>query len=244
VLVGAGPGDPGLITVAGQRAIAEADVVVYDRLVNTAILDAARTDARIVYAGKSRGGGPMSQDEINELICDEALAGNVVVRLKGGDPFVFGRGGEEALAAVAAGVPFTVIPGITAAIAAPAYAGIPVTQRGMASTFTVLTGHEDPSKPTTSLDWEFLARSGGTLVLLMGVDTLGGICRRLVDAGLAPDTPAAIVQNATRDTQRAVTGTVGDIAERAQAAGIRAPATTVIGRVVSLGETLAWVGSQ
>ncbi len=243
VLVGAGPGDPGLLTVAGQRAISEADVVVYDRLVNAVLLDSARADARTVYAGKSRGGAPMSQEEINQLICDEASMGNVVVRLKGGDPFVFGRGGEEALAAVQAGIPFTVIPGISAATAAPAYAGIPVTHRGLSSSFTVLTGHEDPTKPNTAVDWDVLARAGGTIVLLMGVDTLPGICQRLIAAGLAPETPAAVIQDATRESQRTVTGTVGDIAERASAARIRAPATTVIGNVVELAPILSWWGS-
>lgn len=240
ILVGAGPGDPGLITVAGQRAIAEADVVVYDRLVSASLLNAARGDARLIFAGKARGRSALSQTEINELLCVEALAGQVVVRLKGGDPFVFGRGGEEALAVARAGIPFTVIPGVTAAVAAPAFAGIPVTHRGLASAFTVITGHEDPSKPGGSIDWEALARLGGTLVLLMGVETLSRITKELIAHGLDPETPAAVVQAGSTQDQRIVTGVLADIAERARAEQIRAPATTVVGQVAALADQLAW----
>jgi len=240
VLVGAGPGDPGLLTLAGRDAIAEADVVVYDRLVNSALLDLARPEARLVYVGKRRGGGPMSQPEINDLLCAEARAGNVVVRLKGGDPFVFGRGGEEMLAAREAGVPFSVVPGVSAAVAVPAYAGIPVTHRGLSSVFTVVTGHEDPGKPDGTVAWDALAQAGGTLVLLMGVETLANVCGRLVEAGRAADTPAAVIQCGTTDDQRVVTGDLSTIADRARAAGIQAPATTVIGEVASLAEVLAW----
>lgn len=243
-LVGAGPGDPALLTIAGDQAIAEADVIVYDRLINPTLLERAKNGARLIYAGKHPGGGPMSQEEINGLVCTEARAGHVVVRLKGGDPFVFGRGGEEAVAAARAGVPFSVIPGVTAATAAPAYAGIPVTHRGMASTLTVLTGHEDPNKPSGAVDWDALARLGGTLVLLMGVDTLPAICARLAQGGLPPDTPAASIQHATTADQRVVTGSLADIADRVRAAGIGAPATTVIGEVVALAEELRWWGGS
>jgi uroporphyrin-III C-methyltransferase/precorrin-2 dehydrogenase/sirohydrochlorin ferrochelatase len=238
VLVGAGPGDPGLLTIAGRDALAEADVVVYDRLVNPALLDWAPGPARLIYAGKSRGGAPMSQTEINRLLCDEAGNGAMVVRLKGGDPFVFGRGGEEALAAAAAGIPCTVIPGVSAAIAAPAAAGIPVTHRGLSSAFTVVTGHEDATKPGGAIDWAALARLGGTLVLLMGVETLAGVSERLLNAGLAPRTPAAVIESASNQDQRVVTGSLANIAERARQADIRAPATTVIGEVASLSERL------
>ena len=234
VLVGAGPGDPGLLTVAGRDAIADADVIVYDRLVNPALLDYARSDARLVYVGKRRGGGPMTQAEINDLLCAAALAGNVIVRLKGGDPFVFGRGGEEVLAARVAGVPCTVIPGITAATAVPAAAGIPVTHRGLSSAFTVITGHEDPGKPDGAIDWDALAQLGGTLVLLMGVGTLPQVCQRLIDGGLPIDTPAAVIQNGTTAEQHVVGGDLATIAELARLAGIEAPATTVIGEVAAL----------
>jgi uroporphyrin-III C-methyltransferase/precorrin-2 dehydrogenase/sirohydrochlorin ferrochelatase len=240
VLVGAGPGDPGLLTVAGLQAIAEADAIVYDRLANPELLEHARPDAALVYAGKEPSGGPMGQEEINRILCDRAAAGQVVVRLKGGDPFVFGRGGEEALAAVAAGIPFSVIPGVSAAIAAPAYAGIPVTHRGVAAAFTVITGHEDPGKTSDPVDWEAVARIGGTIVLLMGTATLAAICHRLIGAGVAPETPAAVVGSGTTDTQTVVTGTVADIARRARAAKVRAPTTTVIGEVSALAASLAW----
>jgi uroporphyrin-III C-methyltransferase / precorrin-2 dehydrogenase / sirohydrochlorin ferrochelatase len=240
VLVGAGPGDPGLLTVAGLQAIAEAEVIVYDRLANPGLLEHARADAELIYAGKEPTGGPMSQEQINTILCTQAAAGRTVVRLKGGDPFVFGRGGEEALAAVAAGIPFSVIPGISAAIAAPAYAGVPVTHRGLASAFTVITGHEDPLKGSDPVDWEAVARIGGTLVLLMGIATLPAICRRLIAAGVAADTPAAVVGSGTTDTQMVVTGTVADIAERARTAQVRAPATTVIGQVAGLARSLSW----
>jgi uroporphyrin-III C-methyltransferase len=180
----------------------------------------------------------MSQTEINRLLCDEAGNGAMVVRLKGGDPFVFGRGGEEALAAAAAGIPCTVIPGVSAAIAAPAAAGIPVTHRGLSSAFTVVTGHEDATKPGGAIDWAALARLGGTLVLLMGVETLAGVSERLLNAGLAPRTPAAVIESASNQDQRVVTGSLANIAERARQADIRAPATTVIGEVASLSERL------
>lgn len=242
ILVGAGPGDPDLLTLAGQRAISEADVIVYDRLINPTLLRGARKDARVIYAGKRPG--PMTQEEINQLLCKEASSGQVVVRLKGGDPFVFGRGGEEALAAAEARIPFSVIPGVTAATAVPAYAGIPVTHRGLSSALTVLTGHEDPTKATEGIDWDALAQLGGTIVLLMGVDTLDAVCRRLMQGGLGPDTPAAVIQSGTTDAQRLVRGTLCDIAERAQKAEITPPATTVIGNVAALADQLRWWSRQ
>lgn len=244
VLVGAGPGDPGLVTIAGLQAIQEADVIVYDRLANPALLEHARPDAELVYAGKEPNGGRMSQEAINRVLCERAAQGKVVVRLKGGDPFVFGRGGEEALAAASAGIPFSVIPGVSAATAVPAYAGIPVTHRGVAASFTVITGHEDPLKASESVDWDAVARVGGTIVLLMGTATLQPICERLMAAGLAPGTPAAIVSCGTTETQTVVIGTVANIAARAQAAQIRAPATTVIGAVADFARSLAWFQSD
>lgn len=244
VLVGAGPGDPGLLTLAGRQALADADVVVYDRLVNPELLEYARPHTRRVYVGKHQGEAYIPQGEINDLLCAEALAGNTVVRLKGGDPFVFGRGGEEALAAVRAGVPFSVVPGVTSAVAVPAYAGIPVSHRGLASAFTVVTGHEDPAKGTEDVDWEALARVGGTLVLLMGLHTLPSIRDQLLAAGLDPDTPAAVIQCGTTRAQRVVRATLGTIPELVREAGIQAPATTVVGEVVRLADEINWFPSR
>jgi uroporphyrinogen III methyltransferase / synthase len=179
-LIGAGPGDPGLITVKGLECLRRADVVVYDYLANPVLLNAARPEARKIYVGKSAGDHTMSQDEINQLLVQEGSAGNCVARLKGGDPFLFGRGGEEAEALAGAGIPFDVVPGVTSAIAAPAYAGIPVTHRDFTSTFAVITGHEDPSKDDTSIDWPKLATGVGTLVFLMGIGNLPMIVDRLL----------------------------------------------------------------
>lgn len=241
VLAGAGPGDPGLITIAGRDAIAGADVILYDRLANTELLGGAPR-ARLIYVGKGPDGrGPMTQDEINELIVAEAHQGKVVVRLKGGDPFVFGRGGEEALAAVAAGVPFTVIPGVSAATAVPAYAGIPVTQRGLASAFTVVTGQQGSG--AEPLNWEAIVRFGGTLVLLMGVETLPAIVAELLDAGMDPGTPAAVIEQGTLPDQRVVTGALAEIDTLVREAGISSPATTVVGAVAGLAHDLQWTGT-
>src|SRR5204863_3146996 len=219
-LVGAGPGDPGLITVRGADALARADVVVYDRLASPALLDLASADAERVSAGKAPGRAELSQDEINALLVARAHDGETVVRLKGGDPFVFGRGGEEAEALGAAGVQFEVVPGITSAIGAPAYAGIPVTHRGTSTHFTVVTGHEDPTKGSADVDWEALAKAGGTLVILMGAGRVGDIAARLVAGGRPPETPVAAVRNGTRADQRTVRATLATIAD----AGVRAPA--------------------
>jgi len=237
-LVGAGPGDPGLITVRGADALARADVVVYDRLASPALLELAPAHAELVSAAKAPGRAELSQDEINALLVARAQAGATVVRLKGGDPFVFGRGGEEAEALAAAGIPFDVVPGITSAIGAPAYAGIPVTHRGVSTHFTVVTGHEDPSKPSTDVDWAALARTGGTLVILMGAGNVGEIARQLIDNGRAASTPVAAVRNGTRADQETVRATLETIG----AAGVRAPSAIVVGDVAAL--DLSWFESR
>lgn len=246
-LIGAGPGDPDLITVKAQRCLRIADVIVYDRLLDPLLLDEARPGAERIYAGKGPRCHTLSQERINALLVEHARRGRIVVRLKGGDPFVFGRGGEEALALAAAGIPFEIVPGVTSAIAVPAYAGIPVTHRGHASHFTVVTGHagegEGATQSSPPVDWEALAALGGTLVILMGVAALPGIARRLLEGGLDRETPAAVIQQGTTRTQRTVTGTLADIAERAAAAGLEAPAITVIGAVAGLHESLAWFGA-
>jgi uroporphyrin-III C-methyltransferase len=242
-LVGAGPGDPGLITVKGLRLLQQADVVVYDRLAPPELLHETRAEAERIDAGKLPTKHRLSQDAINALLVEKALAGKTVVRLKGGDPFVFGRGGEEALACRAAGVPFVVVPGVSSAIAAPAYAGVPVTQRGIASAFTVFTGHEDPAKPESSIDYEALAAAArlGTLVLLMGVSQLAAISERLLAAGIPAGTPALCIEWGTTPRQRVVSGTLVGIAQAALAANLQPPAICVIGAVVNLREAgLAW----
>ncbi len=232
VLVGAGPGDPDLMTVGGLRALAEADVVVTDRLVPLAALDAVRPDAQVVDVAKIPGGRSTGQDAIDALLVEHALAGRRVVRLKGGDPFVFGRGGEEAIACVRAGVPVRVLPGVTSSVSGPALAGIPVTHRGLTQGFTVVSGHVPPDHPDSTVDWKALASTGTTIVVLMGVRTLGAIAEALVGGGLDPDTPAAVVADAGLPSQRRVDGTVVTIARVAADAGIGAPAVTVVGRVV------------
>jgi uroporphyrinogen III methyltransferase/synthase len=237
-LVGAGPGDPGLLTVRGAEVLGRADVVVYDRLVDPSLLDHASANAERVYVGKAPGQVEMDQSDINALLVQRGRAGHTVVRLKGGDPFVFGRGGEEAEALAAAGVLFEVVPGITSAIGAPAYAGIPVTHRGVSTHFTVVTGHEDPTKDASDVDWDGLARSGGTLVILMGAGRVADIATRLVAGGLASETPVAAVRNGTRADQHTVRATLATIAD----AGVRAPAAIVVGEVAGL--DLAWFESR
>jgi siroheme synthase len=270
-----------LITVKGLRCLRLADVVVYDRLIDPALLDEARPDAARIFVGKGPGYHTMPQEQINSLLVAHAWQGRVVVRLKGGDPFVFGRGGEEAAALAAAGIPFEVVPGVSAAIAVPAYAGIPVTHRGHGSLMTVVTAHEcaplSPSQgkgepggasrlsraqgegpgvravsplPRTGrraggedsvgVDWEALARVGGTLIIMMGVAALPRVTQRLRNGGLAPHTPAAVIEQGTTAQQRVVEGTLADIAERAAAADIRPPAITVVGAVAALRASLAW----
>ncbi|MEA2197484.1 MAG: uroporphyrinogen methyltransferase / synthase, partial [Solirubrobacteraceae bacterium] len=214
-LVGAGPGDPGLLTARALELIATADVVLYDRLIPAGALAGARPDAELIYVGKEGGGPSMPQEEIERTLLEQARAGRIVVRLKGGDPFVFGRGGEEAEALVEAGIPYEVVPGVTAGVAAPAYAGIPVTHRDAASAVAFLTGHEDPAKPESALDWTALARFPGTLIVYMGVRRLAGIAERLLAGGRSGDEPAAIVERGTLPDQRVVSGTLATIASRA-----------------------------
>jgi uroporphyrinogen III methyltransferase/synthase len=240
-LVGAGPGDPGLLTMRAVELIASADAILYDRLVPPGALDGARDDAELRYVGKEPGAAALSQDETNELLVELGRAGRRVVRLKGGDPFVFGRGGEEAEALAAAGVRFEIVPGVTAGVAAPAYAGIPVTHRDAASAVAFVTGHEDPSKADSALDWEALARFPGTLVFYMGVRQLPLIAERLTAAGRDPGEPAAVVERGTHPGQRTVVDTLGGIAARVEAEDIRPPAITLVGAVAELRETIAWL---
>ncbi len=243
-LVGAGPGDPGLITVKGLACLQKADVIVYDRLVSPALLRQAPRGCEIIDVGKSPQRHTLPQEAINALLVEKALAGKVVVRLKGGDPFVFGRGGEEAEALAEAGVPFEVVPGVTSAIAAPAYAGIPVTHRDHSSAFAVVTGHEDPTKAGSSLDWQKLATGVGTLVFLMGVGNLPRIVAKLIEHGRDPRTPVAVVQRGTETLQKTVTGTLADIAEKAREADIKLPAVTIIGEVVRFRQKLRWFDTK
>ena len=241
-LVGAGPGDPDLLTVKALRRLQGADVVAYDRLVNVALLRECRPDAELVYVGKhdpSSVRPSCPQGDINSLLVDRAQLGKRVVRLKGGDPFVFGRGGEEALALAKAGLAFEVVPGISSAVAAPAYAGIPVTHRHVAASFAVVAGHEDPGKGSSSHNWHALAQVD-TLIILMGVGRLPAIQAELLNAGRSPDTPAAAVQWGTTKEQRTVVGTLATLAETVREAGLSAPAALVIGEVVALRERLRW----
>lgn len=239
-LVGAGPADPELITVKGLRCLRAADIVVYDSLASPQLLEEVRPQAECVYVGKRPGRHCMKQEQINALLIHYAQQGYTVVRLKGGDPFVLGRGGEEALALAQAGIPYEIVPGVSSAIAVPAYAGIPVTHRNLASSVTIVTGHEDVAHTSSSVNWEVLAKLDGTLVILMGVATLPHITERLRDGGLHPDTPAAVIQEGTVPEQRVVTGTVANIADRAAIAGVSSPAVVVIGAVVTLHNALAW----
>jgi uroporphyrin-III C-methyltransferase/precorrin-2 dehydrogenase/sirohydrochlorin ferrochelatase len=237
-LVGGGPGDPGLITVLGRRLLAEADVVVVDKLAPRSLLADLDSDVEVIDAGKRPHAHNLTQPQINELIVTRALAGQRVVRLKGGDPFVFGRGGEEALACVRAGVPFQVVPGVTSAIAVPAYAGIPVTHRGVTQDFSVVSAHLDPSQPGATVDWEGLARGSGTLVLLMAIAHLDGVAAELIKRGRDAATPVAVICDGTTPAQHVLTSTLGAVAADAAAAGVQPPAVVVIGEVVRLRELL------
>jgi uroporphyrinogen III methyltransferase/synthase len=239
-LVGAGPGDPGLLTLAGRDRLEHAEVVVYDRLIDPSLLDFAPAAAERVYAGKSAAGKTMVQGEINALLVERARADKRVVRLKGGDPFVFGRGGEEALALAAAGIPFEVVPGVTSAVAAPAYAGVPLTHRGLASSFAVVTGHEDEEKAQSSVDWRALATAVDTIVVLMGGAALGSVAAALIDGGRAADTPCVSVEWGTTTAQRAISAPLGQIAATVRDARLGSPLLTVIGRVADLRQHLAW----
>jgi uroporphyrin-III C-methyltransferase len=237
LLVGGGPGDPGLLTVAGLAAIRRADVIVCDRLAPLAALDHARPDAVIIDVAKIPRGRSTPQERINELLVEHAQAGRTVVRLKGGDGFVFGRGGEEWQACAAAGVPVTVLPGVSSAIAGPALAGVPLTHRQLTQGFTVVSGHVPPGDPASTLDWAALARTNTTLVVMMGVATLPAVTAELIHQGLPPDTAAMTVADAGMPSQRSVRGTVADIAARSREAGLRSPAITVIGRVAGFSPT-------
>jgi uroporphyrinogen III methyltransferase/synthase len=243
-LVGAGPGDAALLTVRALDLIATADVIVYDRLIPPGALAGARDDAELVYAGKQGGGESTDQEEIERLLVEHGSTESTVVRLKGGDPFVFGRGGEEAEALAEAGIPFEVVPGVTAGVAAPAYAGIPVTHRDAASAVAFVTGHEDPSKPEPVIDWVALAAFPGTLVVYMGIRQLGAITQRLVEAGRSAREPAAVIERGTLSDQRVVEGTLETIAEEAASQGVKAPAVAVFGEVSALRERLRWIETR
>jgi uroporphyrinogen III methyltransferase/synthase len=243
-LVGAGPGDPDLMTVRGLALLRRADVVVYDRLVDPRLLDEAPLDALRIFAGKASGAHVLSQERINGLLIAHARRGRRVVRLKGGDPFVFGRGGEEAAALAAAGIPFEIVPGVSAAVAVPAYAGIPVTHRGVASSFAVVTGHEDEGKTEASVDWARLATAVDTLVILMGARSLPRITRALLDAGRRPDMPVALIRWGTTDAQATLVGRLDEITTLAEATRLAPPVVVVIGDVVALRERLAWFAGE
>lgn len=239
-LVGAGPGDPELLTLKAHRLIGAADAIVHDYLVAPEILALARPDAEFIFVGKKGGGFCCPQRDIESILIRLAREGKNVVRLKGGDPFVFGRGGEEAEALVEAGIPFEIVPGVTSALAAAAYAGIPLTHRAHSSVVVFLTGHEDPAKPDAAIRWEDYGRPGTTLCIYMGMKNLVTITRRLQAGGLAADTPAAVVQSATTGQHRQLLSTVGEIALRSEHEGFGAPAMVIIGEVAVLADKLAW----
>jgi uroporphyrinogen III methyltransferase / synthase len=239
-LVGAGPGDPGLLTVRARELVARADVILYDLLIGPEILAGARDDAELIFVGKQGGGEQVPQEQTNALLLEHARAGREVVRLKGGDPFVFGRGSEEAQVLRDAGLRYEVVPGITAGVAAPAYAGVPVTHRGVSSAVAFVTGRENPAKPETALDWPALAAFPGTLVFYMGVRALERIAGQLTAHGRSPDEPVAIVERGTMTGQRTTHATLATVAARAAEVGVAAPAVTVVGPVAALGEALSW----
>jgi uroporphyrinogen III methyltransferase / synthase len=239
-LVGAGPGDLGLVTIRAKQCLEEADAIVYDHLANPEMLSWARDNAEIIYAGKRAGEHAMPQEKINEVLVELARAGKQVVRLKGGDPFVFGRGAEEAKAIVDAGIELEIVPGITSAVAGPAYAGIPVTHRSENSHVTFFTGHEDPGKKESAIDYAALARLGGTQVMLMGVERIDAITREMLSHGVRPDLPVALVRWATTGRQQTLTGTVQDIAKKVVDQSFEAPAVAIFGDVVSLRDSLNW----
>ena len=239
-LVGAGPGDPGLITVKGLECIKKADVIIYDYLASPVLAKHAKEDAEIIYVGKKVGDHTFSQEMINNLIVEKAKNGLTVTRLKGGDPFIFGRGGEEAEALIEAGISFEIVPGVTSAIAAPAYAGIPLTHRKHTSTLAFVTGHEDPTKKESRIDWAALVKGIGTIVFLMGVKNIHHITKKLIVHGMNPDTPVALVRWGTTPRQLTVSGTLTNIEKRVKAAGLTAPAIIVVGHVVTLRKTMKW----
>jgi uroporphyrinogen III methyltransferase/synthase len=242
-LVGAGPGDPELLTLKAHRVLREADVIVYDYLVGAGVLELGRPDARRVFVGKKAGGFCCPQRDIEGTLVRLAREYKKVVRLKGGDPFIFGRGGEEAEALAAAGIAFEVVPGVTSALAAAAYAGVPLTHRAYASAVVFLTGHEDPNKPDAAIRWEDYGRLGATLCVYMGMKNLETIMRRLQAGGLPPETPVAVIQSATTSEHRQLVSTVARIALESEHAGFGAPAIVVIGEVAALSAKLSWFES-
>ena len=239
-LTGAGPGDIDLLTVKALRVVREADVIIYDRLANPDILKEAKEGCEFVYVGKEDGRHTLPQDQINEVIYQNALKYENVVRLKGGDPLVFGRGGEEAKYLKERGIPFEFIPGVTSAISVPAYAGIPVTHRGVAVSFKVVTGHEAPNKEHSQVDWESM-KADETIVFLMGLHNLGNIAENLIRIGRDPNTPAAVISRGTTSEQKSVTGTLETIHEKVKAANLPTPALIVVGKVVDLKKDLEWI---
>lgn len=239
-LIGAGPGDPGLLTIKGKEILEKADVIVYDFLANDAFLAYAKEGAEIIYVGKKGNNHTLPQDGINALIIQKAKEGKVVARLKGGDPYMFGRGGEEAEELLDAGVPFEEVPGITSAIAGPAYAGIPLTHRSYASSVSFITGHENPDKPESAHNWKALAASASTLVFFMGMKNLPDISRKLIDAGMSPDKPAALVRWGTTPRHRSITATIATLPEAAVTHGFSNPSLIVVGDVVKLHDRLNW----
>lgn len=243
-LVGAGPGDSGLITVKGLDCLTRAEGVIYDNLIDDSLLESANPEAEKIYVGKTAGCHAMAQEDINKLLVKKAREGKNVVRLKGGDPFVLGRGGEEAEALSQHRIPFEVVPGVTSAVAAPAYAGIPVTHRGLASSFAVITGHEDPAKGESSIDWAKLATGVDTLVFLMGLGNLSSIVEELINHGRLPDTPVALIREGCRPVQETVTGTLADIAARAAEKEVKPPVVIVVGKVAGLREKLRWFDNR
>lgn len=243
-LVGAGPGDPDLITLRGKVCISLADVVVYDYLACEQLLDFAPAGAELIYAGKIGGRHNHEQWQINDLLVEKALSGKVVTRLKGGDPFIFGRGGEECEALVTAGIPFEIVPGVTAGIGAAAYAGIPLTHRKITTSVAFVTGHENPEKESSDIDWERLSLGSGTIVFYMGVKNLPHITSSLIEHGRAVDTPVALIRWGTRPEQQILVGTLADIAEKARKAAFKAPAITIVGEVVTLRDKLRWFDSR
>ncbi len=243
-LVGAGPGDPELISVKGMNCLEKADVIVYDNLLDERLLDLASSDAERIYVGKAAGKHTLPQSEINQLLVNKAKEGKTVVRLKGGDPFVLGRGGEEAEILAQNSLPFEVVPGITSAVAVPAYAGIPVTHRGLASSFAVITGHEDPTKSGSSINWAKLATGVDTLIFLMGMENLPGIVNRLMEHGRPAQTPVAVIKDGTFPQQKTVTGILEDIVSKVKESRLTSPAIIVVGNVVKLREKLRWFDNR
>ena len=243
-LIGAGPGDPDLITLKGKECLTRADVIVYDYLVSESLLSLAHKDAKVIYVGKKSGQHTMPQKDINNLLIANAKKGLTVARLKGGDPFIFGRGGEEAMELSKERITFEIVPGVTSAVAAPAHAGIPLTHRNFASTVCFITGHEDPTKKESDIKWNALAQSSGTLVFLMGIANLDKIVKKLTDLGRSPNTPAAVVGNGTMPNQRTVIGTLDNIDQKVKDAHLGAPGVIVVGDVVNLSECLNWFESR